>query len=66
MGVRAPVAASTVLQRGKEEAGVHREASMALGCSCEQSKERDEVRGEPEREKGGYRERENQVARVIC
>ena len=53
-----------VHRRGEEEAGVHREASMALVCSCEESKERDEVRGEPEREKGGCRERENQAARA--
>ena len=41
-------------------------ASIAPVCSCEKSKEIDEVRGEPEREKRGCRERENQAVRLIC
>ena len=35
---------------------------MVLVCSYEESKERDEVRGEPEREKGGAG-RENKATR---
>ena len=55
-----------MLRRGGEEAGVHREASMALGCSCEQSKERDEVRGELEREKVGVGRERTRRQGLIC
>ena len=48
--------------RSRGTAGTHRPTvtSMAPVCSCEESKERDEVRGEPEREKERWREIEEQ------
>ena len=54
-----------LLQRGEEEAGIHREASMALVCSCLNRERGREVRGihrrRRKREEGDGRERDDLV-----
>ena len=54
-----------MLQRGEEVAGIHREASMALVCSCLNRERGREVRGihrrRRKREEGDGRERDDLV-----